>query len=153
MKRTSLKNEGTEVMRSCGCTKTPYKKAAALLDSDKFGVVSVEWSITLVWVRRKSIIYVGVFDMVEWDYRCWWGIIPLFTMGFIYQHQQETSRRAWYMSNYIMSLYTDTFLKIIKCMCKLYIIMPVHAFFRDRIQPLVYSLSWNYTSFARKPAW
>lgn len=36
------------------------------------------------------------------------------------------------MSDYITSLYVDTFLKIIKCMCEMYIIMHFNAFVYDR---------------------
>lgn len=56
------------------------------------------------------------------------------------------------MNDYITLLYTDRFLKIIKCMCELYIIMHLHSFVYDRMQPLVYSLSLDYISCARESA-
>lgn len=46
----------------------------------------------------------------------------------------NTSPRVWYMSDY---LDVDRFLKIIKCVHELYIIMHLHAFVYGPIQPLV----------------
>lgn len=56
------------------------------------------------------------------------------------------------MSDYITLPHADRFLKIIKCMCELYIIMHLHAFVYDRMQPLVNNLSSDYISCAKESA-